>query len=203
MNTQVRQNFPQGEDTMEPGALEKQRKAVINFIIKWIHRYIHASHILGKTEEECESPSFRTDTLFVEQRCASQDFFSSKRKFANPLWKNLQKFIKELETQHFKEFSAALVETVQKKTSKDDNQKETVFHGDDDVEYTGLVWNITQTLWPRSLVPGEFKVSLFAYDMTQNRLIEPPQTVPGFAPPRSSTCDDIYRVQSLRKYPAH
>ncbi len=26
-----------------------------------------------------------------------------------------------------------------------------------DADYRGVVWNITQTLFPRSLVPGEFK----------------------------------------------
>jgi len=74
------------------------------------------------------------------------------------LWKSLQKFIKDLERENFKDFSKQLVEAVKKQTQNDEG-RETIHQGDEDMEYVGLVWTITQTLWPRSLVPGEFKVN--------------------------------------------
>jgi hypothetical protein len=68
-------------------------------------------------------------------------------------------FIKALERSNFHHFSEILVTAIKEKSSRDENQKTYVIRGEDEMEYRGLVWNITQTLFPRSLVPGEFKLT--------------------------------------------
>lgn len=111
--------FPE-EKEMDAAQLQRQREAVIKFLLDWI------------------------------DMCGAQDFFSSKEKFANPLWKDMHRFLKQLEP--FPTFSKHLVQKVKEKSEQGNDG---IFFGDAD--YRGVVWSITQTLFPRSLVPGQFK----------------------------------------------
>ncbi|KAL6063875.1 Ral guanine nucleotide dissociation stimulator-like 3a [Balamuthia mandrillaris] len=115
---------PEDEKDLSPETLFQQRNAVISFIITWI------------------------------ERCSSQDFFSSKEKFANPLWKSLHEFIRRLEHSQCQSWAKSLVEKLKERNGGFDGEIDLRT----DYDYRGVVWSITQTLFPRSLVPGEFQL---------------------------------------------
>lgn len=115
----TRKFFPENQSELSAQQLQNQREAVVQLLLDWI------------------------------DMSGSQDFFSSKEKFANPLWKDMHQFLKQIE--QFPNFSHHLVQKVREKSERDSDG---IFFGDTD--YRGVVWSITQTLFPRSLVPGRF-----------------------------------------------
>eukprot|EP01088_Endostelium_zonatum_P006480 TRINITY_DN18613_c0_g1_i1.p1 TRINITY_DN18613_c0_g1~~TRINITY_DN18613_c0_g1_i1.p1 ORF type:complete len:493 (-),score=81.86 TRINITY_DN18613_c0_g1_i1:218-1696(-) len=122
--------FPTDKDeSPESPQLKEQRKGAISFIMYWL------------------------------DFCAAQDFFSVREKFANPLWKGLQMFLVKLRIKGHKQHYEQLVKKVQQNSNVGVSANSSNAGGDDanpDSDYRGVVWGITQTLFPRSLVPGEF-----------------------------------------------
>ena len=86
-------------------------------------------------------------------RCAAFDFFSRREKVAaNPLWKGAHELMARLMKDKMTDFSRKIMEKIKEKSKDMPSSVQTVT--DDD--YRGIVWNLTQSLFPRNLEPGQF-----------------------------------------------
>jgi len=87
-------------------------------------------------------------------KCGNIDFFSTEGKLvAHPLWKSLHQFMHELRVAKHEAFVQLVVTKVQALVQQGQRSDET--QGNISGEL-GIMWNLYQTLFPRTLVPGQF-----------------------------------------------